>query len=611
MDLAVDYLRINSEFYEPELTETKEKLFNKPAAKGGIRKLPSKPSKPQITTEMLLKKFELKPKEQLGTEIDIDFSDEELDVFSGKTEVKNLNNVEKSETVIESNFTDEVSNGYTILKSGNNSTKVELACEIESDNVELNPSDIDGYNLKEIKDSDGDKEKNMADCHTTESSLNDIYEFEDDTEESEDTFEFDSDDNESLDDSVFDSDDDTEEFEGDTDNSEFDDENLDDNVFESDDDTDDSDDNFEFEDDSLDEDTDEFEDTFESDEDTFESDEDTDEFEDTFESDEDTDEFEFEDDENEDDFFFEGDDDEEVQSTSPSTETTQKTVQKASDKTGITLEKEPRQSGLTDNEENIDDDTFDDGDDIFSDDDDIIDETEFIEEDEDTFDDEDDTLADTDDSLDGTDNEKKQFNSKDTTVTEEAEHDEYDDIDLDEEDELSEILNRAGVTSVEHKKIKEETVKQQVKKTQTTEKQDNSLDDEIKKRDAELIKLRKMYELKQKEREVEELRRKLGDETEASVKKHEAVKSEKPAEKKASSLGLSIKEKTDIEVEDYSSMPIGKLYETVSKYMIQNGVSKGPIDISVLSKKFGASNINNLLKKSYLIRMGKGVTVGR
>lgn len=581
MDLAVDYLRINSEFYEPELTETKEKLFNKPAAKGGIRKLPSKPNKPQITTEMLLKKFELKPKEQLGTEVDIDFSDEELDVFSGKTEVKNLNNVEKSGTVIESNFTDEVSNGYTILKSGNNSTKVELACEIESDNVELNPSDIDGYNLKEIKDSDGDKEKNMADCHTTESSLNDIYEFEDDTEESEDTFEFDSDDEDEFEDSTEEFEDDTEEFEDDTDNSEY--------IFESDDDTDDG--TIEFEDDSLDE--------------------NTDEFEDTFEPDEDTDEFEFEDDENEDDFFFEGDDDEEVQSTSPSTETTQKTVQKASDKTGITLEKEPRQSGVTDNEENIDDDVFDDGDDIFSDDDDIIDETEFIEEDEDTFDDKDDTFAGTDDSLDGTDNEEEQFNSKDTTVTEEAEPDEYDDIDLDEEDELSEILNRAGVTSVEHKEIKEETVKQQVKKTQTTEKQDNSLDDEIKKRDAELIKLRKMYELKQKEREVEELRRKLGDETEASVKKHEAVKSEKPAEKKASSLGLSIKEKTDIEVEDYSSMPIGKLYETVSKYMIQNGVSKGPIDISVLSKKFGASNINNLLKKSYLIRMGKGVTVGR
>ncbi len=609
MDLAVDYLRINSEFYEPELTETKEKLFNKPAAKGGIRKLPSKPSKPQITTEMLLKKFELKPKEQLGTEVDIDFSDEELDVFSGKTEVKNLNNVEKSETVIESNFTDEVSNGYTILKSGNNSTKVGLACEIESNNVELNPSDIDRYNLKEIKDSDGDKEKNMADCHTTESSLNDIYEFEDDTEESEDTFEFDSDEEDEFEDSTDEFEDDTEEFEDDTeefedgtDNSEY--------IFESDDDTDD--DTLEFEDDSLDENTDEFEDTFESDEDTFESDEDTFESdEDTFESDEDTDEFEFEDDENEDDFFFEGDDDEEVKSTSPSTETTQRTVQKASDKTGITLEKEPRQSGVTDNEENIDDDVFSDDDDIFSDDDDIIDETEFIEEDEDTFDDEDDTFADTDNSLDGTDNEKEQFNSKDTTVTEEAEPDEYDDIDLDEEDELSEILNRAGVTSVEHKEIKEETVKQQVKKTQTTEKQDDSLDDEIKKRDAELIKLRKMYELKQKEREVEELRRKLGDETEASVKKHEAVKSEKPAEKKASSLGLSIKEKTDIEVEDYSSMPIGKLYETVSKYMIQNGVSKGPIDISVLSKKFGASNINNLLKKSYLIRMGKGVTVGR
>lgn len=592
MDLAVDYLRINSEFYEPELTETKEKLFNKPATKGGIRKLPSKPNKPQITTEMLLKKFELKPKEQLGTEVDIDFSDEELDVFSGKTEVKNLNNVEKSETVIESNFTDEVSNGYTILKSGNNSTKVGLTCEIESDNVELNPSDIDGYNLKEIKDSDGDKEKNMADCHTTESSLNDIYEFEDDTEESEDTFEFDSDDEDEFDDS-------TDEFEDDKDNSEY--------IFESDDDTDDDTDDgtLEFEDDSLDEDTDEFEDTFESDEDTFESDEDTDEFE-------------FEDDENEDDFFFEGDDDEEVKSTSPSTETTQRTVQKASDKTGITLEKEPRQSGVTDNEENIDDDVFSDDDDIFSDDDgifsdddDIIDETEFIEEDEGTFDDEDDTFAGTDDSLDGTDNEEEQFNSKDTTVTEEVESNDYDDIDLDEEDELSEILNRAGVTSVEHKEIKEETVTQQVKKTQTTEKQDDSLDDEIKKRDAELIKLRKMYELKQKEREVEELRRKLGDETEASVKKQEAVKSEKPAEKKASSLGLSIKEKTDIEVEDYSSMPIGKLYETVSKYMIQNGVSKGPIDISVLSKKFGASNINNLLKKSYLIRMGKGVTVGR
>ena len=40
------------------------------------------------------------------------------------------------------------------------------------------------------------------------------------------------------------------------------------------------------------------------------------------------------------------------------------------------------------------------------------------------------------------------------------------------------------------------------------------------------------------------------------------------------------------------------------------GYRRGAVDMGVVIQEFGASNINKLLKKCYIIRIGKGVTIG-
>lgn len=61
----------------------------------------------------------------------------------------------------------------------------------------------------------------------------------------------------------------------------------------------------------------------------------------------------------------------------------------------------------------------------------------------------------------------------------------------------------------------------------------------------------------------------------------------------------------------YDNMTIDKLYGCVKVYMIKAGVTRRAIDLDVLNKKFGSANISKLIKKSYLIKIGKGVTIGR
>lgn len=68
---------------------------------------------------------------------------------------------------------------------------------------------------------------------------------------------------------------------------------------------------------------------------------------------------------------------------------------------------------------------------------------------------------------------------------------------------------------------------------------------------------------------------------------------------------------TVVNYDTYTAMSIDKLYETVKKFMLDTGVKKSTIELSELDKKFGANNIRKLIQKSYLIKIGKGVTIGR
>lgn len=61
----------------------------------------------------------------------------------------------------------------------------------------------------------------------------------------------------------------------------------------------------------------------------------------------------------------------------------------------------------------------------------------------------------------------------------------------------------------------------------------------------------------------------------------------------------------------YSNMEIDALYNEVKKYLSSRGVKKVAISKEELEKEFGKSNISKLIIKSYLILIGKGVTIGK
>ena len=60
----------------------------------------------------------------------------------------------------------------------------------------------------------------------------------------------------------------------------------------------------------------------------------------------------------------------------------------------------------------------------------------------------------------------------------------------------------------------------------------------------------------------------------------------------------------------YESMDIDSLYKEVEKYMLELGVSKAPVDKKLLEERFGKQNISRLIIKSYIISIGKRVTIG-
>jgi len=95
----------------------------------------------------------------------------------------------------------------------------------------------------------------------------------------------------------------------------------------------------------------------------------------------------------------------------------------------------------------------------------------------------------------------------------------------------------------------------------------------------------------------------------------EAKRRELIAKKKKEMLNDKVKqaakEKPKAEVNIYDTMEIEALYTEVRKFMSSLGVSRSIVDTKTLDDKFGKHNIRKLILKSYLISIGKGVTIGR
>ena len=61
---------------------------------------------------------------------------------------------------------------------------------------------------------------------------------------------------------------------------------------------------------------------------------------------------------------------------------------------------------------------------------------------------------------------------------------------------------------------------------------------------------------------------------------------------------------------NYSELEVDKLAEYMRQFLKCNGVSTGPVDIGTVTNEFGSYNVNRLLTKCYIIKIGKGVTIG-
>ena len=61
----------------------------------------------------------------------------------------------------------------------------------------------------------------------------------------------------------------------------------------------------------------------------------------------------------------------------------------------------------------------------------------------------------------------------------------------------------------------------------------------------------------------------------------------------------------------YDSLDVEALYIEVKAFILKTDISKGVMDVKILRDKFGSNNIKKLITKSYLISIGKGVTIGK
>lgn len=65
-----------------------------------------------------------------------------------------------------------------------------------------------------------------------------------------------------------------------------------------------------------------------------------------------------------------------------------------------------------------------------------------------------------------------------------------------------------------------------------------------------------------------------------------------------------------VEKINYNELDIKSLYREVKQFMIENGVNSGLVPIEDINRKFGADNVRRLLNKCYIIKVGKGATIG-
>ena len=106
----------------------------------------------------------------------------------------------------------------------------------------------------------------------------------------------------------------------------------------------------------------------------------------------------------------------------------------------------------------------------------------------------------------------------------------------------------------------------------------------------------------------------ISTEAEAKIKKAQldAANAKKLAEEASRKAEEAVKSSQNTSpTSKYDMMDVEALYGEVRKFLKLHNIDRKIIDIKILENEFGRANIKKLIVKSYLISIGKGVTVGR
>lgn len=117
-----------------------------------------------------------------------------------------------------------------------------------------------------------------------------------------------------------------------------------------------------------------------------------------------------------------------------------------------------------------------------------------------------------------------------------------------------------------------------------------------------VLELQKQLEREQKELESEEA-------VDIPISKSKQVVTQAPISNKQS-VPVT-RSASEIRHRQYDEMEIDALYIEVKRFLQQNGVEKGMVAASKVVDEFGSNCVQRLKKKSYIITIGKGVTIGR
>lgn len=164
-----------------------------------------------------------------------------------------------------------------------------------------------------------------------------------------------------------------------------------------------------------------------------------------------------------------------------------------------------------------------------------------------------------------------------------------------EEEERQRIIAEEAARAEVRRKLEEEARSRAAKEREQQEAEERI------KRKLEAQKQKELEEALKKEKIRLILEQRKKQEEEARRKQIEAAKKKEPT---------PVAKEYDA-YEKYSKLDIEALYTEIRGFLKKHNVEKKVVDIRILEDEFGKANIKKLIVKSYLISIGKGVTVGK